>query len=201
MNDIPRRSGSGTRGNRGAPTAGAPLSAPCCTGSSLNRFRPGQIKTSRATARTRPSAASAKWRSCGSVSNSIGASRFSVIKSALMPPGSFHCCCFRSVAGVRECRARSRRAWRLLPDPQSARGSMLDSGAPRIVCAGLPDGFPFLLAQARLWCGRVTLCACLIVRPVVCVRAFTCRRARGGRDGTTGGTITHGDGSPVVCAR
>jgi hypothetical protein len=47
----------------------------------------------------------------------------------------------------------------------------------------------------------VTLRACPIVRPMVCVRAFTCRRVRGRRDGTTSGTITHGDGSPAVRAR
>ena len=47
----------------------------------------------------------------------------------------------------------------------------------------------------------MTLRACPIVRPVGCVRTFTCRRAREGRDGTTGGTITHGDGSSVVRAR
>jgi hypothetical protein len=81
------------------------------------------------------------------------------------------------------------------------RESVLESGAPRVVRAGLPDGFPFLLAQARLRCRCVTSRACLIVCPVVCVRAFTCRRACERRDGTTCGTITHGDSSPVVRAR
>jgi hypothetical protein len=50
----------------------------------------------------------------------------------------------------------------------------------------------------RAW---VTLCVRPIVRPVGCVRAFTCRRAREGRDGTISGTITHSDHSPVACAR
>jgi hypothetical protein len=58
------------------------------------------------------------------------------------------------------------------------RESVLDEGAPRIVLAGLPDRFPFLVAQDRLPCGGVTFRACLIVRPIVCVRAFTYRRAR-----------------------
>ena len=39
------------------------------------------------------------------------------------------------------------------------------------------------------------------VRPIGCVRAFTCRRVREAWDETTGETITHGDGSSVVRAR
>ena len=41
----------------------------------------------------------------------------------------------------------------------------------------------------------------LTSRLVVRVRAFTCRRARGRRDETSGETRVHGDDSPVVCAR
>jgi len=59
----------------------------------------------------------------------------------------------------------------------------------------------WVLAHGGMLCGDVTFRARPIVRPVACVRAFTCRRAREGRDGTIGGTITHGDGSSVVRAR
>ena len=60
MSDIPRQSESAMRGNHGAAIAGAPPSAPSCTGSSSSRFLPGQMQMSRATARTRPSAGNAK---------------------------------------------------------------------------------------------------------------------------------------------
>jgi hypothetical protein len=101
--------------------------------------------------------------------------------------GFLHRCCFRSVAVVRECRAGSRRACDCCRVFDPFRESVLDSGAPRIVRAGLPDGFPFLVAQDRLPCGGVTFRACLIVRPIVCVRAFTCRRARGAGTGRPAG--------------
>jgi len=42
--------------------------------SSSSRFPQGLMPTSRATARTRPSAANAKWRSCDNASNSTGVS-------------------------------------------------------------------------------------------------------------------------------
>ena len=73
--------------------------------------------------------------------------------------------------------------------------SVLDAGTPCVFRAGLPDGVPLILAQGRLPRGSSTLRVRPVVRPVVRVRAFTCRRAREGRDGTTLGTITHGDRS------
>jgi hypothetical protein len=73
--------------------------------------------------------------------------------------------------------------------------------AARRVSAGFPDGLSLLVAHSRLRCGGVTFRACLIVRPIACVRACTCRPAREGRDGTTCGTITHGDGSSAARAR
>ena len=118
--------GSMTRGNRGPPTAGGPRSGPSCTASSSTRFRPARRATRRATSRTRQYAAYAKWRSCGNASNSTGV--FSSWRkravetsrggrprrSRVMPLVSFHHGCFRWVAGVRACRARSRRAPRPL---------------------------------------------------------------------------------------
>src|SRR5450755_1054588 len=52
-----------------------------------------------------------------------------------------------------------------------------------------------LLTASR--CG--TLRVRPVVRPVGCVRGFTCRRVRGGRDGTIGGTITHGRSCGAPC--
>jgi hypothetical protein len=78
---------------------------------------------------------------------------------------------------------------------------VLGSRALRVFGVGLSDGLPSLVAHGGLRCGGATLRARPIVRPVACVRAFTRRCARERRDGTTTGTITHGDGSSVVRAR
>jgi hypothetical protein len=205
----PRRSGSATRGNRGTRTAGAPLSGQFCTGSSSSRFHPEQIGTLRATARTSASAGSGRWRSCGSVRNSTGA-----FSPGAQSGGDGHgdrlrrlcslCCGFPFMAGafarragsgnVTQDRGEHRDRCRVF-DPFGK--SVLDPGTPRVVRAGFPDGFPFLVAQGRPPGGGGTLGA----RPVVRVRAFTCRRACQRQGGTTGGTITHGDGSSGRRAR
>ena len=119
----------------------------------------------------------------------------------LMLPDSFDRWCFRLVDGVRDVpqyRGEPGDRCRVF-DPFWE--SVLDSGAPRIVCAGFPDSLSLLLAHGRVLRGGVTFRARLVVRPVACVRAFTCRRACERRDGTTGRTITHGDGSSVIRAR
>ena len=117
-----------------------------------------------------------------------------------MPPGSFHRCCFRSVAVVRECRAGSRRAWRLLPGLRSVPGirARLGSAAhrPRRLAGWLP--VPRRSGQVAV---RRRDVPCLSHRSShrLRTRVYVQTRARG-RDGTTGGTITHGDRSPfVIC--
>ncbi len=162
----------------------------------------------------KPSAGNAKWRSCGSASNSTGAFSSRHERAAETGHGDrlrrfsglshwvpFMACAFARWPGcgdVTQDRGEHRdRRWIFDPLGQS----VLDSWAPRVFRAGFPDGFPLLVAHGGLLCGDATFRARPIVRPAVCVRAFTCRRARGGRDGTTGGTITHGDGSSVVRAR
>ena len=61
----------------------------------------------------------------------------------------------------------------------------------------LPGWLPALPRSGRV---AVWIChvRCSSHRSSRCLRSrVSCRRAREGRDGTTGGTITHGDGSPV----
>ena len=197
------------RGNRGAPTAGAPPSAPCCTASSSSRFPPEQMPTSRATARTRPCAANGKWRSCGSASNSTGACSDHATREAaeasqaIVSAASGLCrwfartaSCFvvRRRAGITQERGEHRNRGRVL---NSLRETMLGPGAPRIVRAGLPDRGALLVAEG-LPCG-VTGRA----RPVRPARRRRPRgtggRARGARDGTTPGAVTHPD-RPRTCA-
>ena len=146
------------RGNRGAPTAGAPPSAPCCTASSSSRFPPEQMPTSRATARTRPCAANGKWRSCGSASNSTGAcsdhparaaaetSQAIVSAASLCRWSARAASCFvlRRRAGITQERGEHRDRGRVL---NALRETLLGPGAPRIVRAGLPDRGAFLVAE------------------------------------------------------
>ena len=76
---------------------------------------------------------------------------------------------------------------------------MLGPGASRIVRAGLPDRGALLLAEG------LPCAATVRARPVrpsrrPCTRV-TGRRARGARDGTALGTVTHSDRSPGLRAR
>jgi len=103
-----------------------------------------------------------------------------------LPPSSFHGCCFRSVAG-----AGSRLAPRPLPDLRSAPEVHFRFVSVARLLRRLPGWSP-----VRGYHGACTVRA----RPVRPSRRsytrVTCRRAHEGRDGTSFGTITHGDRSP-----
>jgi len=101
----------------------------------INPLPLGAAASPGASSRTRRSAANARWRSCGSASNSTGVSSCGRRRAAETNPGwsspplalrpmplvSFHGVgCFPSVPWPRPCLGESRRAPRRLPGPRSA---------------------------------------------------------------------------------
>jgi hypothetical protein len=199
------------RGDRGLWIAGARPSGPCCTGSSLTRFPPARHAVREVRSRTLSNAANAKWRSCGSVSNSTGACNgHTAHKSggdasqAIVSAASGSC---RWRAGavssfvarradITQERGEHRDRCRVL---NALRETMPGPGAPRIIRAGLPDRGALLVTHG------LPCAATVRARPVRpsrrrCPRV-TGGRARQARNGTTPGTVTHRDRFPGGRAR
>ena len=199
------------RGDRGAWTASAPRSRPCCTGSSSTRFRRAAVQPRRETQgpghppRTRngdPAAARRIRLARVAITPRTQAAETS---QAIVSAASCSCrWCARAArsfvvrrrAGITQECGEHRDRCRVL---DSLRETVLGSGAPRIVRAGLPDRGALLVAHGLP--GGATVRG----RPVRpsrrrCPRV-TGRRARAARDGTAPGTVTHSDRSPGLRAR
>ena len=182
------------RGDRGLWIAGARPSGPCCTGSSLTRFPPARHAVREVRSRTLSNAANAKWRACGSVSNSTGACNgHTAHKSGGDEPGDrlrrfvlmpLACWCgvlFRCAAACGH-HARVRRAPRPRPGPQCAPGNHARPGSaahrPR-----RPAGSR--RAPGHSWAAVRCHCACSSrppVPPPVSARCGQTRAPGPGRD-------------------
>jgi hypothetical protein len=149
-------------------------------------------------------------RCCGSASNSTGAcsnhpateaaETSQAIVSAASCSGRWFgraasCFVVRWRAGSTQQRGEHRDRCGVL---NALRETVLGPGAPRIVCAGLPDRGAFLVAEG------LPCAAARRARPVRLSRRRCPRgtglRARRARDGTTPGAVTHRD-RPGACAR
>ena len=177
----------------------------------INPFPPGRRPALAGNSRTLPSAANAKWRSCGSASNSTGAcSNHAAHTSGGDEPGDrlrrfvlmpLVCSCgvFFRCAAAGGHHARARRAPRPLPGPQCAPGNHARPGSaahgPR-----RPAGSR--RAPGRSWAAGRCHGACSSrpsVPPSVYAR-YGQTRARGpGRDRPSGRSLT--GTAPRACAR
>jgi hypothetical protein len=97
----------------------------------------------------------------------------------------------RRRAGSTQERGEHRDRCRVL---DARRESVPGPGAPRIVCAGLPDRGALLVAEGLP--GGATVRARPVRPPRRRCPRVRCRRARGARDGTTPWAVTHRDRSP-----
>ena len=167
------------RGNRGAPTAGAPLSAPCCTASSSSRFPPEQMQ--RRWQQQEHGPAPRTGNGDPAAARRIRLARVAITPQEkrrrtnrqsspplLMPLVWSAACCFvpRRRAGITQERGEHRDCCRVLNAP----GSMLGPGASRLSA-------PACRIAARSWSlrGCRALPPCVLVpsvRPAVGVPAL-----------------------------
>ena len=188
------------RGNRGPWTVSAPRSGPCCTGSSLTRFRRERRPAPGECSRTRACAASGRWRSCGSGSNSTGAcsnlcgndERRRPIAGRSSPPFRAHAAgvLVRRVLSLCGGRRASRKS---AASTATVAGSSIRSGKPCSARERRASSAPACRIAARSWslmgCRALPWCVLVpSVRPAVRARALRAdARARPGagrpRDG------------------
>ena len=199
------------RGNRGPWTVSAPRSGPCCTGSSLTRFRRERRPAPAGSSRTRACAASAKWRSCGSGSSSTGAcSNHAAHTSGGDEPGDRLRRFVAHAAGVLVRRVLSlrgggRAARKSAASTATAAGSSMRSGKPCSARERRASSAPACRIAARSWslmgCRAVPRCVAVpSVRPAVRVRALRAdARARPGTGPPPGRSLTVT--APRACAR